>query len=443
MLPKAIGQNWKPYNPAYKYNYATSDLFRDIAVIKTDSFKIIDSDTIYYLNTIIADYTIPPYNYPIVLPQFLMKTMRNTDDKYYVFQDTSSYAFKMNPSAGDPWIFDSIHTIAATVSRVFSDTIFGQQDSMKCIILSTSDTIILSKYFGIVSFEIPNSDTKYKLIGIENLNLGFRVPGYLDFFNFSIGDVFEYKEVYQHNGWSVSSRASTTSHYKFTVLGKNVIANGFQYDIVKQKIDSFWSYSTPLKVTFDKSYESLVYLNDTNSFLNYYNHQGYIKIQNTKIDFSWNTLFKVNVKKYDAVPGPHQESAAYGVGVGLTEYYDYQYNWAGGDDRIYKNLTGSKKDGKVFGVINPDFYFTDINQITNTGGIAIFPNPAVDFITILSNFEFNNADFWIYDIKGDIMFSGNMTGKEISINLSSFCRGTYIFKIISGDMVLKKTIIKM
>jgi hypothetical protein len=64
------GQNWIPFNHGNICNYSTSDKFQDVSVIKKDSFSVVNSDTIFYLNTILADYTIAPYNYPIVFPSF-------------------------------------------------------------------------------------------------------------------------------------------------------------------------------------------------------------------------------------------------------------------------------------------------------------------------------------------------------------------------------------
>jgi hypothetical protein len=437
---KAKSQNWIPYNHINVCNYSTSDLFSDIATIRTDSFHIIGADTVFYLSSIIADSTIPPYNLPIVLPQFLMKTVRNIGNNYFVFKDTSEFIFKINSFVGDSWIFDSIHAITATVSSIIHSSVFGEPDSIKCIALSSLDTLLLSKNFGIISFKIPNTNFTYKLKGIENRNLGYRVPQYLDFFNFNQGDVFEYKEIYQHNGKSSSSRAGTTIHYKLTILDKMILKDGYHYYTEKNEVDSSWAYGRDSEVIYKDQFDSLICKNDSNSCLNYYNHQ---RFQGTKVDFSYDTLFNVDVKKYDAVPSPTQESAAYGVGVGLTTYYNYQYDFAGGDNRIYKYLTGCKKGNTVHGIINPGFYFTENESIVEEDRITIFPNPSSNYITIQSAIPFSIVDFRIYDLDGCNKLSGKITDNNRKITISSLSSGIYILKIFSGNMIWAKPIMKM
>lgn len=63
------GQNWTPYNPVNICNYSSSNLFADVAVIKTDSSVFSTTDSVYFLNTIVTMVN----NQPIITPQFLQK----------------------------------------------------------------------------------------------------------------------------------------------------------------------------------------------------------------------------------------------------------------------------------------------------------------------------------------------------------------------------------
>jgi hypothetical protein len=437
------GQNWIPFNPRNTSNYSTSDLFQDFSVIKTDSFKVVNSDTVFYLNTVLANYTIAPYNYPIVLPQFLMKTLKNTDNEWHVFKDTSTYVFKIRAPLGDSWIFDSTHNIIATVSKIKYDTIFGQQDSLKYIILSSADTIIISKNYGIISMDIPNSKLKYRLLGIENLKLGYRVPQYLDFFSFNVGDVFEYTERYEHNGWSVASRAFSQVLYQIKILQKTQLIDGCKYYIEKSEIDSSWSYGSPMEITYEKTSNNIEYNYDSSSFLNYYNNQKFTNYGVQRLYFSYDTFYHVNVKKYDVVLLPDQESASYGVGIGLIDYYYYQYNNAGGDDRIYKSLTGCKIGDHLFGTIHQDWFFTEIENTSNEVEMNVFPNPAVDFLLIRSNLPISPFSYSILDMTGKFILSGIIANDENSIDITKLSKAQYIIKILAKEKIWIKSFIKL
>jgi len=61
--------------------------------------------------------------------------------------------------------------------------IFNRADSIKTIQLSTGDTIIISKNYGIFRFDDIFENNKYSLVGINNL-LGDSVPDFFDFFDF-------------------------------------------------------------------------------------------------------------------------------------------------------------------------------------------------------------------------------------------------------------------
>ncbi len=64
------------------------------------------------------------------------------------------------------------------------------------MVLSTNDTLILSKEFGIIRFPFAyNSPYFYQLVGINDLHLGTTVPMFEDIFNFEVGDMFEYENM--------------------------------------------------------------------------------------------------------------------------------------------------------------------------------------------------------------------------------------------------------
>ena len=200
-----FGQSWNPIKIGQKYNYQIQDSDFISTTIWIDSTRTIDNDTVYYLNRIVEDCdTCPPYiegypQYALITNQFLQKTARKTDTSF-VFESPEHFIIKPNTKVSDSWIFDDSLGISAQVISIQYKTVFGQQDSIKTIELSTNDTIILSQNYGILRFDSPYDKTRYNLVGINN-SIGKSLPDFHDFFNFSVGDLFEY----HGNDWQVES----------------------------------------------------------------------------------------------------------------------------------------------------------------------------------------------------------------------------------------------
>jgi hypothetical protein len=68
----------------------------------------------------------------------------------------------------------------------------------------------------------------------------------------------------------------------------------------------------------------------------------------------------------------------------------------------------------------------------NENGYLLYPNPAADFITLVSPFEQN--DVQIFTISGSLVYSGKSTAKiqELDLNLP---KGTYILKVSSENQL--------
>jgi hypothetical protein len=432
-------QNWAPYNPSNICNYSTSEKFEDIAVIKTNSFNIMGEDTVFYLNRITTiKYTEP---YKIISSQFLNSKFRKLDSTTFVFDDPSQYIFKVNAKIGESWIFDSVENITASVSSTGYDSILGQQDSLKYIVLSTTDTILLSKNYGIVSFKVPDSEKKYKLIGIENLGLGYKVPSYLDFFDFEVGDVFEYTETEKYEGRSNYSNNTKRKNYQIKILEKMNPdeKNKYTYKIQKSFFGTDWFRSDPLVID-TLSYEiieTIEYTYDENSFLNYYNKQGIYVYSSSSVNFSKDTVFKVNTKMYyPYILNPRYDGTSYGVGLGMISYHYYEYSGPG-SMVIDKNLVGCKKGGIIFGKLT-----TTSDQITKNEELRLFPNPASEYVNIQIDIPFKNGKILFYDMSGKIVLSEDIANNHAGISIGSLLPGIYQVKVITDKKVYVKSLIK-
>ena len=140
-----------------------------------------------------------PYDSTYVLtaqPQFLKQYFKVISPSVFYFKDPNSLVIKVNTSIGSSWIFDSTAAITATTIAKQQQFVLGNLDSVCFIKLSTNDTILLSKHFGLVQFPFTTiTKHSYKLAGIETPNsfCGTKLKRFRDFFSFNIKDVFQFE----------------------------------------------------------------------------------------------------------------------------------------------------------------------------------------------------------------------------------------------------------
>ena len=70
----------------------------------------------------------------------------------YRLSDTSDYIMPRFVSVGNSWMFNASRGITAQVISADIKNYFGVNDSVNTILLSTNDSIIISKQFGIVKY---------------------------------------------------------------------------------------------------------------------------------------------------------------------------------------------------------------------------------------------------------------------------------------------------
>lgn len=104
----------------------------------------------------------------------------------------------------------------------------------------------------------------------------------------------------------------------------------------------------------------------------------------------------------------------------------------------------------VVGTYGRSMYKLDLNQLTgvaeeniNPGiDVAVFPNPATEFIKITSASKQNNFSVEVFDEKGKIVFN-DAVNKKHKIDVRNWKQGNYFVRIKSGDKVTVKKIIVM
>ncbi len=469
-LPFTVfGQNWNLINPNYHYHYRNTDSTYITNTIFVDSFQVSGTDTIFFLNTVgtscdscnlTPDYD--PVGYFLInQPQFLQRTTIKTDS-CFIFSDTVNFQLFSNANEGFSWLFNTTDSISATIISSYPATTFGISDSVKVIALSTNDTIILSKNFGIKYFSSPYNLNKYELVGIERSNdtLGIHFPDFWDFYNFNVGDVFQYS--YQYNGPDVSDNEL----YKITILTKQISNDSLIYFAHKvgHKQSLYFGIYNEYSYTYDTT---LIFVNNPDSFPNLYNgqlctetdtYEGYTGFDENYIistcflDTTDNLTTKHNYCNNCYTSDSYQiyfpvlfSDLYYNyTSSNIYEFKDDSYNYIFKEGlgntkkeisifEQYTNfeLVGYVKNGDTTGTVYSDGYMTGINNFNNPKQhIFVYPNPAKNKLTVITNAS--QQKLTITNMVGQIVFEKNITNQgKTDLDISSLSMGIYLLRIDS------------
>lgn len=235
-------QEWNPINLHDKYNYQIETANYISHTIWVDSVDLVDGDSIFYLNRIVVDCPNCDPNFPNKYKianqgQFLQEKMIKKQNGGYRFEGNQTFFLKPKTSLNESWIYDSMQNIQATVILIAEEDVLGNIDSVKTILLSNNDTLLLSKNHGIIQFA--ESTNQYSIRGIEGKNIGEQVPGFWDFYDFEIGDVFQYRIL--NTGVFSSSRRI----HKWTVLDRIETDSSIVYMVKNVRSDTIINQFEP------------------------------------------------------------------------------------------------------------------------------------------------------------------------------------------------------
>jgi hypothetical protein len=458
MIPfNAACQNWQPLVSSNSYTYFSNLSDTSIAVIRTDSVAFQGIDSVFSLNRVLRPVK---GNNAIILrnqSQFLGKTGVWKSDGTFLLEDTSIHVLKTKSKAGDTWISDTATGMTASTLLQRTDTVFGRMDSMKVIVFSNLDTLVLSKNYGIVYYSKSVTNTSYRLRGIQNQNLGFQMPDFRHIYDFQVGDVFFYRSTKS----SAAHGGRGTFHnrcYNQTILSRQISGDTIRYqareafrDTLIHPVCTASCNTDTTIVTSGYRTVSLAFLQGSrDDALNGFPHElihadgpvynyGYDK----QITCSFNVLFQTVTKGFDIhmlQPGnrdtvytiqntnPWYEKN-YGLGFGLVHYFiSILTPYSTQDTSI--DLLGCQKGSMTYGHIYPDSVLVG-NQSTPVLPIAqetgVFPTLTTGLIGIYGMKQV--CDLYVTDMLGRIILTEQSIPPDFSVDLSFLKNGIYFLKI--------------
>lgn len=446
-------QHWSPLKLNEKFNYNLNGLNFITNVIWTDSVKDQGGDSVFYLNRIVTgcDTCYSFYKWS-EQPDFLKTRMIRYAGGVYNFRDPGSIVIKTFAKTGDTWLYDTLGNVQAQLISETVEPIFGTNDSVKEILLSTGYSIRLSKNHGLLQFPTGEGSYIYFLEGIEGRNAGQLVPKFKEIYNFNVGDIFQYSG--KHMMYGIGGGVGYLE--KIKILGKDSSAGQYHYDILR--IYSSWALSIqgiPSDTTHFYEFDTLVFQDSVNHLANYYPNQivenpidtitcgpntCYFKVYPDVNQFytKWIGAFNLGDDVASFVHGtyatpprpwfvlvPGQVMIYLNVfkpTLGNTSYRLMVFEYEG-----QRDLVGYIKNGDTTGYIYPDeFILQGTNSISAGEDLLIYPNPAGEVLHIKGAAPLITAEIEIRNISGQLVKKVPYT---ITLDISNLIPGIYFVHI--------------
>lgn len=502
-LSLSCAQNWNVFNKSYRYNYCFNNSSLVSNVLFAQAVTLTGSDTIYGLNligtpcikgcptltaTVGSGTFVIPKSRMIVpdQPQFLQRKIKKLSSGKVMLYDTTSMVIIPNCNLGQTWIFDSLNSITATCSSLTTKNIFSLLDSIKIITLSTSDSIILSKSFGLIQFPLPYSKNKYfRMVGVEksgfyeqNSLYGVKVPNFWDFYNFNVGDEFYTTSNKCDNMGSpiFSPLSVSVSNYKIKVLNKQLNSNSITYTLQSTYQSNSLSNQTGCSIfpgpvtntTYVTTYTNSGMYSDLANLM----YPGMLCEATTAGNISptiypMGTFNIVNFLKdakgnftkkagfYCAFSNPVLSDTAMGLkydgGLKMllpSNYFSSTFSMTTHDknQKIFTSGQGTVRyeyeifehefhyclksalvsTDSLFGPMPPWGFGVDVNEIQTRKISAIYPNPADNYLTINSDVQIEYLV--IYNTIGQIILSRKNTDR-LKLNTTTWEEGVYFIRV--------------
>jgi hypothetical protein len=489
-------QSWSVINATDKFNYRLDNDNVVSATIWSDSLRVNGTDTIFFLNRILCDSCATVIGGPAQCdtcyglknqPQFLQRKCMVAANAIQFF-DTGNVVLHPFAILNDSWIFDSAQSITATVISENIDSVFGSADSIKMILLTTGDTIVLSQNFGLLQY--PNGyghNSYYRLTGIEGRNLGEKIPKYADFFNFDVGDMFEYHGRYSYLGGSFCypdaacdyirkitiisrSQSGDTLNYGFTGLYREscidptspfstVCITHSALSGVDQYIDSSGNWlnrsypnqAIKLENLFDypdlpcldndSAYDFVKMRKDTNLRVS-----KYIGMDNTEClpnFFNCHYQYESEIYRhsdtlfFNNAPWEYAQAAA--TGLGITNYV-WGRCFEGGVEEF---LVAYRKGNDTVGVFTLDSLLVlGVEERDFSKNIIVYPNPVNTTVNVHLTI-YMKGEILITDIRGKTLIEQNLNGNKATIDTGHLSNGLYFLIIKYQDGIFSKKVVIM
>lgn len=447
-------QNWKPIQAGCRYLYYLNGHGFDstAVVLQADSLSVSGSDSVFFLNRVVRRISAPTGDMRLInQPQFLQRQVTYFSDGTFRCEDTATLVFFPNAAVNVSWMYDTARNITATIIGASYQQVFSLNDSTKTIVLSTGDTIILSKNCGILQF--PAATGAYHLSGITGRALGTQVPGFFDiFYAIQPGDLLEYRIADGQNNYPTFNNYFARRLHKDSLISKSFSSNHVTLTFYRYRNDTVNGgfnagiYTTPVTVAEDYYNDSLQGFDaGTNQGLTrgtgaYFYTAPQMLSYDTSLVFGCRTIVRQPQYMIDdttyggdtAIFDNHYRgigwygnssvlnNGVYGAGVGMIYYRHYEGGTAFSHYQEHQ-LIYARINGVEYGAEVP----LGINDAADTSApMRIYPNPAEN--VVYYPVTPRAVQVQVTDIFGRLCIS-TTSDESGMLDISSLAPGVYFF----------------
>lgn len=487
-------QNWSPVSLTDKYNYR---LDNDVVVTQTiwqSGFSLSGIDTTFQFNKISCDTCINISGGPASCttcyvqdhsPVFFGYSLVKNASGWTNFRNPGSRTINLFAALNDTWLFDTTNNVTAQVIFTGTTNVIGFPDSVKTILLSSGDTVQYSKNFGITIW--PNGygqNNYFRLVGIHGRNIGILVPRMTDYFDFQIGDMFEYwmrtsscgntslqytdERKYtitgvQHNGdttiyqahglhrtswvdwqWPITSGVySGPLNYTITVIDSaGHLGNCFNHNLVESQARTMalWCNGTDYYGQYPFPPFNSVF-NTTHLFVDSIGIEGIglgtnVDMQDLAYQYDYLQSFPGSDTLYDGYGGmSNQVILKKGLGQ-VSGFYTCHF-----ECEYDEYMVAYRKGMDTVGVFTPDNLMDGTHEpLVENQHIRVFPNPSSGSINV-SLREDVQTEICITDLQGRIIKRFNKMSGPVVLDVSDLPNGIYLLVASTGEISSQQKIV--
>lgn len=455
-----FSQNWKPVQSAdiYLY-YLQGHGFDSTSVcIKADTTYTSGVDSVVVLNRALQRFS---GNTFVREPNFLLEQIVYRPDGSYLCVGAHSYLFLPYQALNLSWLFDTTNNVSAAIANATTQVVFGNVDSVKTITLTTGDSIIISKNYGIIRFG--DQGTYYNLAGIKGRSAGIQLPDiYSMLYTIQPGDIQEYFMRDSTYFWTNNPLYEYTrrKHTRDSLISRSLSANTITLNFTRTYVDSTWYGYTALGVTWGTTSVTRIFDIDTpnppmeplNNTVGLINPQWWGDTINY-ISYDTNTVFRcravawqnlyLDVDNYngnDTLPFIYSIPTSNGymfmwnvfgdsIGLIYSEVYSLGdvMSGGGGTEQLTYARYGSEEYGVPLGNLN-----VGISETNAEENIIVFPNPTCNILHYPPSARTDHMQ--VKDVLGNtcLTVAGNFEG---TVDVSSLSSGIYFLDFGNGTIV--------
>lgn len=464
----AFSQNWLPVVPGETQHYRLPDSNHITHSLRIDSTKQSGNNTIYYLNRIIRWKIFGELVALKDQGQFLGQTMTLTANGQLIIEHQSFFldsSIILQPFAGlgQSWLAVQQSNTQATVTNLEETQILGLTDSVKTITFSNGAVWKLSKHHGLV--EAPdylNQHAQVTLTGLETAGLGDRLYRMSDFFDYQVGDQFEF---YQYSSYQtgeteiwnkvhiLETSIATPDTLEYLVESRSKEITSGLFNDTEYHLDTFTIRYLKTEWERISSYQSEVLPIHWDGWTYATHHDKGVTIGNPK-SFNQFPADTCSVYKTPTDPDnwlsfidggldcyvPLQYYEVFQNGIGRTNY-----NYSLIDLYHHERMIGAVIQGDtVYGHISPDWVFTHNNSPSINATLQPEPNPATNTTIIPLPEGWNDGEVMMYQLSGSLEKRQKVERTDrINLDLSDLPNGIYLIKYQSKQGILTGKVLKI